>query len=618
MRIVQIVIENFRGIAKAELLLPVHAVLVGDNNCCKSTVLEAVDLALGPERIARQPAIDEHDFYAGRYLTVDAKPVPTTTEVILVDLSPEQTRHFRDHLEWWNSSTNKLLNAPPPEQTAVDGVIAALRVQFVGRYDPEEDDFVAKTYFQSPTLEDGERSEFRTRDKRVCGFLFLRPLRTGSRALSLERGSSLDIILNLKEVQLQMWEKVLTDLRRIPVAEDPELGLSKILKSVQEAVRTLVPSEWADEPRMRVSDLTRETLRKTLTVFMATGARGEGGTVHSAPFQHQGSGTINTLVLAMLSLIADQKQNVIFAMEEPEIAIPPHTQKRIVNSVRKKSAQSIFTSHSPYVLEEFPPEQILVIKREAGHLAFLPATFPSVIKPKSYRQEWRTRFAEALLARRILLAEGHTEYDALPVAARRLHQLDETRFKTLEALGIAVVNAATDSQIAPLGGHFRGLGKTVFAVFDQQGDAQRALITAQVHHSFESPETSFEKLVINHTAEAALRRFGLGLVARDEWPPHLASQTPTEAMSFADLKDALRSYLGWSKGAEGAADLLNACEIAEMPEFIRTTILRIAEIVQPPPPPPDSQAAAPVPAGILLGEPGATNPLPAGDAPTPT
>ena len=60
-----------------------------------------------------------------------------------------------------------------------------------------------------------------------------------------------------------------------------------------------MPSEWASEPHLRVSDLTRETLRRTLTVFMATGAM-NGATPHAAPFQHQGNGTINMLVLALL------------------------------------------------------------------------------------------------------------------------------------------------------------------------------------------------------------------------------------------------------------------------------------------------------------------------------
>ena len=42
--------------------MPGHVVLVGDNNSGKSSVIEAIDLALGPDRINRVAAIDEHDF----------------------------------------------------------------------------------------------------------------------------------------------------------------------------------------------------------------------------------------------------------------------------------------------------------------------------------------------------------------------------------------------------------------------------------------------------------------------------------------------------------------------------------------------------------------------------
>jgi predicted ATP-dependent endonuclease of OLD family len=71
------------------------------------------------------------------------------------------------------------------------------------------------------------------------------------------------------------------------------------------------------------------------------------------------------LLLAMLSQIAEDKQNVIFAMEEPETAIPPYAQKRIVHELRKLSAQSIFTSHSPYVLEEFGLNETVVLGRSS-------------------------------------------------------------------------------------------------------------------------------------------------------------------------------------------------------------------------------------------------------------
>src|SRR5690606_7056743 len=173
---------------------------------------------------------------------------------------------------------------------------------------------------------------------------------------------------------------VLTELRGFSVAADPELGITGILTDVQKSLREFVPGDWGSEPVLKVSDLTREHLRKTLTVFLATGNNG-----YHAPFHHQGTGTINTMVLALLSMIAEEKHNVIFAMEEPEIAIPPYTQKRIVDVLRKKSAQAIFTSHSPFVLEEFSPEQIiLLLRNKKGIQKSKKIHFPKAIKPKTY------------------------------------------------------------------------------------------------------------------------------------------------------------------------------------------------------------------------------------------
>lgn len=97
MRIARISIENFRGIKKGELLFPKYVVLAGDNNCGKSTVIEAIDLCLGPERLNRHPVIDEHDFYAGEYLGIGESHIEIKVEVVVVDLSEEQQRDFRNH-----------------------------------------------------------------------------------------------------------------------------------------------------------------------------------------------------------------------------------------------------------------------------------------------------------------------------------------------------------------------------------------------------------------------------------------------------------------------------------------------------------------------------------------
>jgi putative ATP-dependent endonuclease of the OLD family len=215
LRACRINIKNFRGIKNASILLPKHGVLIGDNNTGKTTILEALDLALGPDRLNRQPPIDEHDFFRGEYT---AKPTTAQKdqdseadvevaapgeaivavegenaaeaprieiEVSVADLTEEQKGKFGDYVEFWDSATNTFYDQPNPAGVDPVHVTEALRVTFHGRYDQEEDDFEGKTYF-TRSLTEGDRPElFSKKHKQVCGFLYLRSLRTGSRALSL-------------------------------------------------------------------------------------------------------------------------------------------------------------------------------------------------------------------------------------------------------------------------------------------------------------------------------------------------------------------------------------------------------------------------------------------------
>lgn len=586
MRIVKITIKNFRGIKDGEILFPKHGVLVGDNNTGKSTILEAIDLALGPERMKHRPVIDEHDFYAGEYMVAETN-IEICSEVIISDLSEEQETFFKDNLEWWNTNTNSLITEPPAEGTDVEGVSSALRVKFVGSYDSEEDDFIGDTFYCSPAKDDGTLTKFSTKDKRQCGFLILRTLRTGSRALSLERGSLLDIILDLREIKLKMWEDVLVQLRGLPIAANPELGISTILTGIQNALRNFVPSEWGTDPQLKVTDLTRENLRKNLNAFIATGATKANGDKHIAPFKKQGTGTVNTLVLSMLSMIAELKKNVIFAMEEPEIAIPPHTQKRIISTIRKQSAQALFTSHSPYVLEEFDPSEVIVLQNNNGVIRSVPASFPNTIKRKQFKEQFRKKYCEALLSKRVLIAEGRTEYDSIPVAARRLNELDPNKYSSLEALGISVIDAESDSQIEPIGKLLKSLGKTVYAIYDKQDEAQRLKIIAAIDVGFESSVKTFEKLVLDGVPASRLKIFALALVADGDWPNHI-TPTPDATSTEDEIKAGLEKYFGWSKGASGAANLLEGCALNEFPDFIKTTIEAIKTHAEPPQPTPEA------------------------------
>jgi putative ATP-dependent endonuclease of OLD family len=367
-----------------------------------------------------------------------------------------------------------------------------------------------------------------------------------------------------------MWEKILVPLNKFEVASEKDLGIVGILKHIEASIRKYVPKEWGISPHLKISNLTRENLRKIITAFIATG---EG--THAAPFYRQGAGTINLLVLAMLSMIAEEKQNVIFAMEEVETAIPPYTQKRVVHEIRKLSAQSFLTSHSPYVLEEFDMGDTCMLNRAShGSMMRVNIEMPEGIKSKKYKQDFRTKFSEGLLARRVLIAEGFTEAIAIPAVSRKLSELNEKEYIPLEALGICTINAEGDGSVLALCKLFKSLGKEVFALCDLQEEGAKKLIEGHADKLFMHPETGFEKMVMKNVAKSAITRFAASV----ELPPHIKSKHPKP---LVNPDEALSEYFIWSKGWGGITDFLVECTEAELPVWLKDSCKELRSICQP-------------------------------------
>ena len=216
--------------------------------------------------------------------------------------------------------------------------------------------------------------------------------------------------------------------------------------------------------RLFVSQLTREHLRKTLSFFLST----EPGQ-KPVPFQEAGTGTLNTLVLALLSFIAELKdENVIFAMEEPEIALPPHTQRRIADYLLTKTTQCFVTSHSPYVIERFEPERIVILRRnETGTVTGKKVMLNADVKAKTYRRHVRKGFAEAMLGKGVIVAEGLTEQLALHAVAAVMQNADAT-FYPLDLSGVSIVTPDGDGANPEFGRIFASLDLPTFAFYDKK------------------------------------------------------------------------------------------------------------------------------------------------------
>ena len=128
----------------------------------------------------------------------------------------------------------------------------------------------------------------------------------GTRALSLERGSLLDVLLRLQKVRTGLWEQAIARLKVLDIEKDAT-ELEPVLTAIEERLSSYVAAtKTGRKTKLYVSQLTREHLRKTMAFFLAM--REDQDPV---PFQQAGTGTLNTLVLALLSFIAELKPDSV-------------------------------------------------------------------------------------------------------------------------------------------------------------------------------------------------------------------------------------------------------------------------------------------------------------------
>ena len=351
------------------------------------------------------------------------------------------------------------------------------------------------------------------------------------------------------------------------------MGSIPQLKAIREQVRKRMQrfigiADEEDATAFFASDLTRENIREVIQFFVQS-----KGSEYAVPFQRLGTGSINTLVFALLTHIADLRGNnsVIFAMEEPEIALPPHSQRRLTRYLLKKMGQAIVTSHSPHVIDEFEVTQIRAIGRNEKHHLSSTAIPTEGIKFKAVRQR-KLQLAEAILARGIIVAEGATEVATLIATSRALEaHSPENAYEPFDLTGISVFDAGAHGEIPKWGPVFGSLRKASFAFHDLPKKEWTVEQTANLALYSENCQTTYkgiEGLLVAEVAVDAQRRF---LAAVADWPDYPQHQGKlTAGANDEAVRKLAYEVLTDRKGGDYAAHLIDCCQsLAELPKTIR-------------------------------------------------
>jgi putative ATP-dependent endonuclease of OLD family len=429
MHIVRLKISGFRGVRSADISFGQHVVLVGPNNSGKTTIIEALALLFGRDRLVRR--LTEHDFH-GSAPDETARILCIAT---LTGFTPNDPHHHsswfspeRGVEKWFDPNTKTLSAASNAQHTDL-----AVQIGFAARFDLDELEAETIRFFvdDEATLGDpfAEDAHLRTIHAKVLqelGFFLVPASRTWDRWISFSSELFRRVVATRGDMPAQAVRAERARLWTPP--EDARLegqpGLSEIVNATNDELRMLM----ASAPRLQLR-LTSTDSDSVLESVVPHFVQGTGPTL---PSQRQGTGLVSLQSLLLLMQFgkarAEMGQSFVLAVEEPELHIQPSQQKRLVNRLNALCNQTIVTTHSPIVAAMFPAPDTLFIETREGILNAKPLMDPVPAQPTNHQQHllfaWRQKLVGALMHECVLIPEGVSDVAWLEAlqTALELHQ----------------------------------------------------------------------------------------------------------------------------------------------------------------------------------------------------
>ena len=425
MQVSQIQIENFRGIRSGTIRFREHTVLIGANNCGKTTILDALNLVVGQERLARW--LTEHDFCGSAPQSVDRIRITAT----VTGFNPNDPRShpdwFRDGRsipKWFDPSSGEVFSEPTDAS-----LLLACQIGFAARFDRESLDVETVRYFADDESFDAFDEETAvpvpTKLIREIGFFLIPAHRTWDRLLSF--GSDLFRRV-VRSTDAMPADTVLAErdrLRDPPTRLEDDQQIEPVIEGVNSAVEKLLGIDSSLHLRVTATD-SSSVLDAIVPHFKTEGN-------NSVPSRRVGSGMMSLqslfLLLHLCQKRIDQGNGVCMALEEPELHLPPAAQRRVLSQLQSLSTQTIVTTHSPLVAGYCNPTDLLIVRNGSPKLTASPVleTPLTQASPNAVRKLFqinRTEVVAALMCEAVLVPEGRFDFDWLALILRAIEMAD--------------------------------------------------------------------------------------------------------------------------------------------------------------------------------------------------
>ena len=411
-------IENYRGIRLLELSLGATTVLVGENNCGKTSVLHALRACLQTLRSAGRAApFDEFDLH------FDSRAAdPTTAPPIVITLTFEEKTpgDWSDEIEQRLGGDAGVIALMPPDDRSRIQLRVSAEYSHVTQDIDTTFEFLDAAGNALPAKNRGRLSNL----QQLRPLFYLSALRDAGREFSRTSQFWSPFVKNsqIDETTKAAIEAQLEDINaQIIEAHGTFKGVREHLAKVQELVALGGQDVVSvDAVPARVFDMLNRT---QVTIASTTGAR--------LPIGRHGEGTQSLTVLMLFDAFLKselarrqgmQQSKPIVAMEEPEAHLHPNAVRALWKTIRDIDGQKFIATHSGDLLSEVDLAAIRRIYRSRGQVR-VGAVADDLLEPRDRRKfdflVRRTR-GELLFARCWLLGEGETEAILLAGAAEVL------------------------------------------------------------------------------------------------------------------------------------------------------------------------------------------------------
>jgi putative ATP-dependent endonuclease of OLD family len=429
MRICEIEFQNFRGIREGRVVLPQHSVLLGANNAGKSTIVEALALLFGRERMVSP--ITDYDFFEG-------SPKPESRFYIvatITDFGSKDPTAVPDWFVgqeaaqpvWWNEEKRTLsTEADPP-----DGTQLAAQVAMAGRFDDEACEFETIRYFYQ-----GECDPFTDgcamvpwRLLRQVGFFLLSSNRDWDKLLSFRSSSLLKVIREYNALPGKAVDELKKQLRTEVAKIEESPPLSEISEAATKELQSFVLIGKSSKMVYRPTTLDAYAVLQSLVAHVS---QSDDVVI---PVARHGAGMISLQSFLLLLAFGEHRrktgQNFILAAEEPELHLHPSIHQRLVHRIRSASVQSIVTTQSPNVAAGYQPQDVVFVANTDGKLSTerlrtKPVRYITKNSIRNLYLAHRTAFYEALMGCVILVPEGQYDYEWLSLWQRLAQSYRDT------------------------------------------------------------------------------------------------------------------------------------------------------------------------------------------------